>query len=81
MIRAPDLDVGGPAVFGDGVRCVAATVVRMSATFASGGSSVHTLGHGAGPGDFFYQLWFRNLPAMFCTPDAFNASSGRALTW
>ena len=81
VIRAPQLDSGGPIVFGDGVRCIASSVVRMSATFASARRSTHALMHAAGAGTFFYQLWFRNQPATYCTPDAFNASSGRALTW
>ena len=76
---------GGPTdvVFGDGVLCIAGAVTRLAGTFASGGNSVHTFGHGtmAGSGDFYYQLWFRNTPAMFCTPDAFNLSNGTRLTW
>ena len=50
---------------------------------AIGGVSRHEIGHGtmAGSGTFYYQLWFRNTPAMFCTPDAFNLSNGRALSW
>jgi len=45
---------------------------------------VHTHGHGAGAGSgtFYYQLWFRNTPIMFCDPvAAFNLSNGRALSW
>ena len=47
------------------------------------GVSLHAQGHLAmdGAGDFFYQIWFRNEPAMFCTPAASNLSNGRALVW
>lgn len=72
-----------PVVFGDGIRCVGVPLVRLAATFASGGVSTHSFGHGvmAGAGDFYYQIWFRNAPAMYCTPGAFNLSNGVTLTW
>ena len=83
VIRGTELDPAAPVVFGDGLRCVGTPLVRLAATFASGGVSTHTFGHGtmAGAGTFYYQLWARNTPAMFCTPEAFNLSNGRALTW
>ena len=82
VIRASSLEAA-PVPFGDGLRCVGTPLVRLAATFAASGSTTHTFGHGtmAGTGDFYYQLWFRNTPAMFCTPDAFNLSNGRILTW
>jgi len=70
-----------PVPFGDGLRCVGAPVVRLAATFAVAGTSTHPVMHGAGSGFFYYQLWFRNTPAMFCTPDAFNLSNGLELAW
>jgi hypothetical protein len=84
VIRSDALDPAGPVVFGDGLRCIGAPVVRLAATFATGGTSTHVLGHGvgAGPGAFYYQLWFRNSPVTFCDPAAaFNLSSGRSITW
>ena len=83
VIRGTALDPAAPVVFGDGIRCVGTPLVRLAGTFALSGTSVHTFGHGtmAGAGDFYYQLWFRNTPAMYCTPDAFNLSNGRSLTW
>jgi hypothetical protein len=84
VIRGTTIDAGSPVVFGDGLRCVGAPVVRLGATFASGGSSTHTFGHGAmaGSGDFYYQLWFRNIPIMYCDPSAaFNLSNGQTLNW
>jgi hypothetical protein len=80
-IRSSTLDTAAPIVFGDGLRCISATVVRLSATFASAGTSTHSFGHGAGGGDYHYQLWFRNIPASFCTPEAFNLSGGRTVSW
>lgn len=72
-----------PVVFGDGLRCVATTgLVRFGATNASGGSSIHPLSHGAGPGSFYYQLWYRSTPASFCdAAAAFNLSNGLAIAW
>ena len=81
VIRATSIDSFSPILFGDGLRCIGAPVVRLGASFAAGGTSTHTFGHSAGPGDFFYQIWFRNSPAGFCTPQAFNLSNGRQLTW
>jgi agmatine deiminase len=84
VIRATSLDTGAPVIFGDGLRCIGTPLVRLAATFASGGTATHTHGHGAmaGTGDFYYQLWFRNTPVMFCDPvAAFNLSNGRIVTW
>jgi hypothetical protein len=81
-IRSPSLE--SPAVpFGDGLRCVGvAGLVRFGATAAAGGLSTHPVNHGAGPGTFHYQLWYRNTPATFCDPAAaFNLSSGVAIVW
>jgi hypothetical protein len=83
LIRAPAKQPGLPPVFGDGVRCVStSSLVRLAATTAAGGSSVHAFTHGAlaGPGTFYYQAWYRNA-GSFCTPAEFNLSSGREITW
>lgn len=82
LIRSSSLEAGGPVVFGDGVRCVASPVVRFGAAFAVNGVSTHSIGHGEAPGDYSYQLWFRNGPSSFCDPaSAFNLSNGQTLTW
>jgi hypothetical protein len=83
LLRSPGLDASSPVVFGDGVRCIGVPVVRLGVTFANNGVATSPLGHGAmaGPGAFYYQLWLRNNPAMFCTPESFNMSQGRVLTW
>jgi len=84
VIRGAAIDPASPVVFGDGLRCVGVPLVRLAATFASAGTSIHTFGHGAmaGVGTFSYQLWFRSTPISFCDPTAaFNLSSGRSLVW
>jgi hypothetical protein len=84
VIRSAALDPGSPVVFGDGLRCIGLPVVRLGGTQASGGVSTHVFGHAAmaGSGTFYYQVWFRNLPASFCDPAAgFNLSNGATLVW
>jgi hypothetical protein len=85
VIRSTSLDAGGPVAFGDGVRCVSTSpLVRLAASPALAGTSTHAFGHGAGagPGTFFYQLWFRSNPSTYCDAGAaFNLSSGRTLSW
>jgi len=69
-------------VFGDGLLCVQPPVVRLNATLSSGGISMHPTMHGAGAGTFYYQLWVRSNPIMFCDPlAAWNLSNGIELTW
>jgi hypothetical protein len=84
VIRAADLDPASPVVFGDGLRCIGVPLARLAAGFAVGGVSTHTFGHNSmqGSGTFYYQLWFRNTPIMYCDPAAaFNLSNGRTLVW
>ena len=83
LIRSASLDPQRPVPFGDGLRCVGTPLVRIGAAFANDGVSTHVHGHAssAGSGEFYYQLWFRNTPATFCTPDAFNLSSGKVVSW
>lgn len=82
VIRSPSLDALAPIPFGDGLRCIGTPVVRLGATLALGGISMHTFGHGAMSSVFYYQIWFRNTPATYCDPAAaFNLSNGRILTW
>ena len=84
VLRSTGIDPASPVVFGDGLRCISVPVVRVGATLGMNGVSVQTIGHsaGVGPGTFFYQLWVRNTPVMFCDPTAgFNLSNGRSITW
>jgi hypothetical protein len=81
MIRSASRE-DPPVVFGDGLRCIGVPLVRLAATQASGGVSIHTTGHGAGAGTFDYQIWFRSQPIGYCDPlSAFNLSNGFTLTW
>jgi hypothetical protein len=83
-LRSGAIDPSSPIAFGDGLRCVdAAGLVRLAATTAASGTATHTFGHSAmaGPGTFYYQLWYRNTPTAYCTPDGFNLSNGEQLAW
>jgi hypothetical protein len=86
VIRANNLEAT-PVQFGDGLRCIGITgFVRLAATNASSGTSIHTFTHAAGPGVFNYQIWFRNTPVSYCvttgpSSGAFNLTNGQAITW
>lgn len=80
----------GGVVFGDGVRCVSGSQIRIRTKFASGGSA--TWPSGAEPkvsvtglvpsagGQRYYQVSYRNA-ANFCTPATFNISNGMQVLW
>lgn len=70
-----------PTAFGDGILCLAAPVTRIQATAASTGTSTMSISHGAGPGSFVYQNWYRSLPGGFCTADPYNTSNGVVIDW
>jgi hypothetical protein len=82
LLRGPNAPVP-PVVFGDGLRCIAAGgLVRIGAVLGGGGSSLHTISHGAGSGTFRYQLWTRSTPSTFCDANAaFNLSNGLEIAW
>jgi hypothetical protein len=67
----------------DGAICLGGTVVRVGSGFAVAGTAVEPYTHGAmaSPGSNYYQMWYRNQPAAFCTPDAANLSNGYNLAW
>jgi hypothetical protein len=80
---------GAGAVFGDGLRCVGGTVVRLGTKAnIAGASSYPFLGdlsvsvRGAcAVGDVrMYQVWYRNA-AAFCTASTFNLTNGLQLIW
>jgi hypothetical protein len=83
--------VGGGTVFGDGLRCVNGTVVRLAvrSNNASGASSFDPApanhlsilsGLPAHGGRRFYQVWFRDAGA-FCTSSTFNLTNGLQVDW
>ena len=70
--------------FGDGILCLAGSVVRTGTAVGTAGTATHIFGHGtmAGTGCFYYQAWFRSTPVSFCDATAgFNLSNGRTMTW
>jgi hypothetical protein len=81
---------GNGAVFGDGLRCAAGSVLRLktlantvSGTSAypdAGDPSVSVRGLVGAPANRTYQIWYRNA-ANFCTASTFNLSNGLQLTW
>lgn len=79
--------------FGDGLRCVSGTVLRLGTRLSSAGSvafgaavagdvpiSVRGLVPGGTVALRTYQMWYRNT-ATFCTLDGFNLTNGVAVTW
>ncbi len=82
--------VGGLGiVFGDGLRCVTGSIVRLGIeTNVAGASSypggtdlpVSVRGNVLAPGTRTYQVWYRNA-AAFCSPSTFNLTNGWTVTW
>lgn len=77
------------ALFGDGLRCAGGTVVRLATKMnALGGSRypeagdppVAVRGYNVPGAQRVYQCWYRNS-APFCTPETFNTTNARRLTW
>ncbi len=80
---------GAGAVFGDGLRCAAGTIIRLGTKVNSGGASAYPTGgdtpisvRGANSAGNVrdYQVWYRNA-AAFCTPSTFNLTNGLEVTW
>jgi hypothetical protein len=83
------LNGGAGVVFGDGLRCVGGTVIRLGTKVNAAGSSQYPA-----PGDAsvsvrglcaagdvrLYQVWYRNA-AAFCTPSTFNLTNAVEITW
>jgi hypothetical protein len=83
------LNGGMGTVFGDGLRCVSGSIVRLKTTSNSAGVSqfpqagdpgVSVRGMVGAPGTRTYQVWYRNA-AAFCTPSTFNLTNGVEVTW
>jgi hypothetical protein len=80
-------------VFGDGVRCLDGTLIRLRAKPLSGGTasfpdSVETVSlsqRGATPVGSgltgYYTVYYRNAAAGFCPPETFNAANGYRIDW
>jgi hypothetical protein len=82
---------GGGQAFGDGLRCVEGSVIRLgtklnngfgNSTYPAAGDVVISI-RGVIPaaGDLRrYQVWYRNA-ASFCTSSTFNLTNGLAVYW
>ncbi len=80
---------GGVQVFGDGLRCVAGTVIRLGINPSSGGVAewpragdpgLSTAGVIPANATRLYQVWYRNA-ANFCTASTFNLSNSILVKW
>jgi len=80
---------GSGAVFGDGLRCAAGSVIRLGTKVNTGGSSQYPVGVDpkisvkglvAAGNVRTYQCWYRNA-AAFCNAETFNLSNGIQITW
>jgi hypothetical protein len=80
---------GAGAVFGDGLRCVQTSTVRLKTAMNGGGASMYpqpgetpvsVRGMVTAPGTRYYQVWYRNA-ASFCTTSTFNLSNGLHVEW
>jgi hypothetical protein len=81
-----------PNVFGDGLRCVTGSLVRLAAQNATAGAatfpgvSLQTLSQAGGtaPGSgitAWYQVFYRDADPSYCTSGTFNSTNGYVITW
>jgi hypothetical protein len=77
-------------VFGDGLRCVGGTVVRLTVTTnllgtsqypGAGDPPVSVKGNVVAAGQRYYQIWYRNADPTFCTANTFNLTGGYQVVW
>jgi hypothetical protein len=91
LFQGTSLVAGGDgAVFGDGLRCVAGTIVRLSVHTANdhfdyyphpGEPPVATKGMVTSAGsERFYQVWYRDA-SSFCTSSFYNLSNAVRVVW
>jgi hypothetical protein len=75
--------------FGDGKRCVGGSVIRLGtksnvngvSEYPSGSLPISVKGMVSSGSTRNYQVWYRNVDPMFCTPSTFNLSNGVSVTW
>lgn len=78
--------------FGDGLRCVTSSVVRLGARVASAGSiawgscvpgdpSISSYEPVPAGATRHFQVWYRNADPSFCTPSPFNLTNGVTVLW
>ena len=83
------LNGGNGSVFGDGLRCVGGSIIRLGTKVNSGGASSYPVagdtaisvkGAVSAGSVRQYQVWYRNA-APFCTASTFNLSNGIEVVW
>ncbi|MBK7877585.1 MAG: hypothetical protein IPJ77_17995 [Planctomycetes bacterium] len=92
LFLAGDARVAGGAVFGDGVRCIDGSIVRLAlrttaagaAEFPSVGDPLLSVRSGTTSGSgvvAYYQAWYRSTAALFCPPATSNVTNGVRIRW
>jgi choice-of-anchor B domain-containing protein len=78
------------SAFGDGLRCVSGSVVRLGTKTTSAGASsypqagdpsVSVRGGAAAGNTRYYQAWYRNADPAFCASETFNLTNGVSVVW
>jgi hypothetical protein len=83
---------GAGALFGDGLRCVSGSVLRLGTTTNASGTSffppagsqpIRVLGQIPSTGGVtrYYQAWYRDSNPNWCTANRFNLTNGVSVTW
>ncbi|MBL8863745.1 MAG: hypothetical protein JNK02_17280 [Planctomycetes bacterium] len=81
---------GAGVAFGDGLRCVGGTIVRLWTVVNAGGASqvpapgdpgIAVRGQVGSPGTRTYQAWYRNAAPGFCTAATYNLTNGVEVLW
>ena len=85
---------GNGVLFGDGIRCIGGTVIRLGIVTAAGNASsypspnppavnaipISVKGFNLAGDVRNYQLWYRDSPS-FCTAAVFNLTNAAQVTW
>lgn len=86
---------GNGVLFGDGIRCIGGTVIRLGIVTAAGNASsypspnppavnaipISVKGFNAAGDVRNYQLWYRDSTIGFCTANVFNLTNAVNVTW
>ena len=87
-----DANASGGISFGDGVRCVDGSLIRLGTLTSVAGACSYPTGaqtavsvRGATPIGSglvaYYQTYYRNAASTFCPPETFNVTNGFIITW
>jgi len=85
------LNGGMGVAFGDGLRCVGGSIIRLAVISGAANASEYprvgidspvSVQGACAPGDVrHYQLWYRDSDPSFCSPAVFNLTNALTLTW